>query len=345
MRRRIVVGPAVLAFALALVGAGCVAAQGSTGRAVRAPRATAASTAICGTQTTVPKYKHVIVLFMENQPYASIQSSSFTPYIHSLENSCGLATNYHNITHPSLPEYIAATTGASFAQLTGPPASFETDCSPSTTCKWSGNNIFNQVQHSGRLWKSYAESMPGNCGKANAGLYAPRHNPAVYDTDLTNCSSRVVPLGTTSNSPLLKDFSSESTAPAYSWITPNLCDDMHGAGGCPSNLVQTGDNWLKLWIPKITSSAVYKKHDTVIFLTWDEGELGDEQTGEQCYNNTSDESCRVVFIPIAPSVRKGARVAMMLNHWSLLKASEDLLGVPELGQAKTANSLLAAFHL
>jgi hypothetical protein len=291
----------------------------------------------------VPKYKHVIVLFMENQPFTSIQSSTFTPYIHSLENSCALATNYHNITHPSLPEYLAATFGGTLAQVTTP---FVTDCTPSVACQSSQNNIFNQVTHAGKVWKSYAESMPTACDKANAGFYAPRHNPAVYYTDLADtCPTHDVPLGTTANSPLLKNFSSEATAPAYSWITPNLCNDMHGAGGCPSNLVQTGDNWLKSWIPKLTSTAVYKKNDTVIFLTWDEGEGGSGASGENCATNTTDSSCRVVFIPIAPSVKPGKRANLLLNHWSLLKATEDLLGLPELNQAKTANSLLNLFNL
>jgi hypothetical protein len=142
---------------------------------------------------------------------------------------------------------------------------------------------------------------------------------------------------------LLHDFSSEATAPAYSWITPNLCNDMHGAKGCPSNLLQTGDNWLKAWIPKLTSTAVYKSHDTVILLTWDEGEPG--TAAENCATNTTDPSCHVVFIPIAPSVRPGARSRTLFNHWSLLKTSEQLLGLPPLGQAASAASMLAAFNL
>ncbi len=77
--------------------------------------------------------------------------------------------------------------------------------------------------------------MPTPCDMVNAGFYAPRHNPAVYYTDLLNCASQDVDLGTVGNSPLLQDFASEATAPAFAFVTPNLCDDMHGAGGCPSN--------------------------------------------------------------------------------------------------------------
>ncbi|HZU61921.1 MAG TPA: alkaline phosphatase family protein, partial [Solirubrobacteraceae bacterium] len=206
-----------------------------------------------------------------------------------------------------------------------------------------GDNIFHQLSARGRSWKVYAESMPGNCGKSDSGFYAPRHNPAVYDTDLANCAHRDIPLGTASNSALLKNFSSEQTAPTFAWITPNLCDDMHGTGGCPSNLLRTGDRWLSRWIPKLTSSAVYKKQDTVIFLGWDEGAGGNP--GENCATNTTDQSCHVVMIVIGPSVKKGKRAARLFNHYSLLKSTEDLLGLPELGQAAGATGMVKPFNL
>jgi hypothetical protein len=338
MRRRILVGPAVVAVVLALMGVGLATAHS---RAAHSSRTASVTPSMCGTLTAAPKYKHVVVIFMENNSYNTIQNSSSTPYIHSVENACGLATNYHNITHPSLPNYLAATFGGNLTQVTTP---FVTDCTPSVSCQSSSNNIFNQLNAGTKTWKAYAESMPSNCDKANAGFYAPRHNPAVYYTDLSDtCGTRDVPLGTPANSALLKNFSSETTAPPFATVTPNLCSDMHGASGCPSNLLLTGDTFLKTWVPKITSTAVYKKHDTVVFIVWDEGEPG--SSGENCAASPSDQSCHVVFIAVAPSIKKGKRVATMLNHYSLLRASEDLLGLPRLGQAATANSLLKPFNL
>lgn len=342
MWRRILVGLAVVAAASAIAG-GALAATGSSAPAHARRARTASTHALCGSTKTAPKVKHVVVIFMENNSYGSIYHSPSAPYINSLIGSCGLATNYHNITHPSLPEYVAATTGASLAQL----APFLSDCTPSATCEWTGNNIFNQLNAKGRGWKGYADAMPTNCGKANSGQYAPRHNPAVYDTDLSNCAKDDVPLGTTSNSPLLKNFSSESTAPAYAWITPDLCDDMHGNTGCPTGaaLIQRGDSFLKTWITKLASTPVYKKHDTVIFLTWDEGEGGSYAAGENCANNTTDVSCHVLMIVIGPSVKPGKRVGTLFNHWSLLKSSEQLLGLGQLDQAASAASMVKAFNL
>jgi phospholipase C len=290
----------------------------------------------CGTRTTAPTYKHVIVVMDENHSYSNIIGSSQAPYINMLAAECGLAAEYHNITHDSLPNYLGITSGLAYSSL----LPFDKDCLPSSSCEVTTSNVFHQASS----WKEYAESMPSNCYKLNDGKYAPRHNPAVYYTDLSNCATNDVPLGTTGNSALLKDFSSESTAPAFSYVTGNLCDDMHGTTGCSaSTLITKGDTWLSDWIPKITSTPVYKDNDTVIFLVWDEGAGG--TVGEQCYNNTTDQSCHVPALVIAPSVTAGTVVSTQFDHYSWLKTTEQLLGLPQIGQAKTATSMKSGFHL
>ena len=46
---------------------------------------------------------------MENHGYGQVIGSSSAPFENQLAAQCGLATNYHAVTHPSLPNYIAAT--------------------------------------------------------------------------------------------------------------------------------------------------------------------------------------------------------------------------------------------
>jgi hypothetical protein len=297
------------------------------------------STPMCGVTTTAPKYKHVILIMEENNSYGSIYKSSSAPYINSVISACGLATNYHNITHPSLPNYISLTSAPTLRQLNP----FLPDCTPSATCESTTNsNLFNEVNKRGG-WKGYAESMPSACDKSNSGFYAARHNPAVYYTDLTDCATNDVALGTTSSSPLLTAFSSETTAPAFATVTPNLCDDMHGIAGCPSNLVLAGDNWLKTWLPLITATKVYGDHDTAVFIAWDEGKSGTR--GENCATNTTDQSCHVVAIVVAPSVAAGTTSSTLFNHYSMLKTIEDVRGVSEVGEARFATSMVSAFNL
>ena len=93
--------------------------------------------------------------------------SSSAPYFNSIASECGAATNYHNLTHPSLPNYVAATSGIASLEP------FYSDCSPSNECSSSAPSIFGQ----GETWKAYEESMSSNCDPSNSGDYAVRHNP------------------------------------------------------------------------------------------------------------------------------------------------------------------------
>ena len=339
MTRRLTTALGCMLLISLLIGTGVISDRGALARPspVAEGVSPAASTSPCGRLASAPTYRHVIWILMENNSYGNIIGSAQAPYINSLVSQCGSASNYHNISHHSLPNYIGATNGASLAAL----APFYHDCSPpSPSCDSTGTNLFNQSAS----WKAYDESMPSPCDTKGTSKYADRHNPAIYYTDLKNCSANDVPLGTTSSSPLLKAFSSNSTAPAFSFVTPNLCDDMHGVPGvCLSNLVKNGDSWLRTWLGEITSTAVYKSGDTAVFVTWDEGRGG--SAGEACAANTSDQSCHVPLVVIAPSVKARTVDRAMLSHYSLLKTTEDLLGYPELGLAKTAASFKAAFNL
>src|SRR5579859_5105303 len=85
--------------------------------AIATPVATAA-TGPCGTlPVAMTNYTQVVWLWMENHSYDTIIGSPDAPYINSLAGACGLATNYHNITHPSVPNYIGATSGLGLADL------------------------------------------------------------------------------------------------------------------------------------------------------------------------------------------------------------------------------------
>jgi hypothetical protein len=332
MNRSLPGGIAVVLLSVALGPLGSAHGAGSP------PRSAASGHAPCGLVKLAPTYKHVIVIMEENASFATIYRSRLAPYVNRVIVACGLATNYHNITHESLPDYLGITSGVTLGQL----RRFLTDCTPGPGCTMSSPSIFSELG-TPRGWKSYSESMPSACDKYNTGHYSPNLNPAVYYSGLKGCILRDVTLGTTANSPLLKDFSREGTAPAFATITPNLCDDMHGASGCPPNRIETGDRWLATWLPLITATTVYRSDDTAIFITWDEGEP--DVIGENCATHKTDQSCHVATIVIAPSVRRGTKVGTYFTHYSLLKTVESLLHASQLGLARRATGLSAAFNL
>ena len=313
----------------ALLGAACFAAQAAPAlartAAVTRPATTPSASHPCGTQAKPGSYKHIIWIFMENHSYPNIIGSSQATYINTVAKECGSVTNYHNITHPSLPNYIAATSGLPLSSI----QAFLPDCSPATGCNTAAKSIFGQV----KTWKSYEENMPSNCARTNAGNYAVRHNPATYFTALHNCSSNDVPYAR-----LATDLA-HSQLPQFSFITPNLIDDMH------NGTIAQGSKWLASHLPAILNSAQYKNGSTAIFLTWDEGEEGQEVRGERCSANTSDVSCHIPMLVISPSTKAGSKSGTLFNHFSLLATTEQLLGLAKLGQAASAATMTKAFNL
>lgn len=291
-----------------------------------APSPAAAASGPCGTATAPRAYQHVIWIWMENRSYSDIiGNQAQAPYINSLAADCGVATDYHNTTHPSLPNYLAATSGLS--QLDLPVLSY-LDCNVSVVCDSAAASIFGQ----GETWKSYEESMPSNCYKSNSGEYAVRHNPAVYYRSLSGCASRDVPY-----SRLAIDLAGNAL-PAFSLVTPNLIDDMH------DGTIAQGDAWLAGHLPAILNSKEYRAGTTAVFITWDEGSGG--YPIEDCDDTSStDRSCRVPTIVISPSTPVGAKSGTFFNHYSLLATTEQLLGLPKLRSAASATTMTAAFRL
>src|SRR3954466_4100355 len=132
----------------------------------------------CGTRTGPPAtYTHVIWIWMENHSAGQVVGSRSAPYITSLAKSCGLAANYTAITHPSLPNYIAATSGAT--------QGISDDNSP-TTHRLAAVSIFEQAASA----KSYEENMPAPCALNDSGRYGVRHNPAAYYTRIAATCTR-----------------------------------------------------------------------------------------------------------------------------------------------------------
>jgi hypothetical protein len=129
----------------------------------------------------------------------------------------------------------------------------------------------------------------------------------------------------------------QNILPAYSFVTPDACHDMHD---CPKRV---GDAWLRSWLPLILANTSYQNGELVVFLTFDEGRGGFE--GESCHLHPSDPSCHVATIVISPYVEPGTVSRTPFTHYSLLRTTENLLGLPLLGRAQNAVGMRRAFGL
>jgi hypothetical protein len=58
-----------------------------------------------------------------------------------------------------------------------------------------------------------------------------------------------------------------------------------------------------------------------------------------------DEDSYIPNIVIAPSVIPGTSTSTAVNHYGLLRATEEMLGLPLLGNAAGATPLRTVFHI
>jgi chitodextrinase len=185
--------------------------------------------------------------------------------------------------------------------------------------------------------------MPANCDTNAADPYSAGHNPPVWFTNITtDCKKWAVPLTS-----LTADLQNNAL-PAYSWIVPNKCNDMHNCSS--GNPITAGDTFVKTWVNAIMATPDYQNGQTVIFLTWDEGVEGGRPFNEDCLAaaNLSDESCHVATLVISPYTQPGTKPTTFFDHYGLLRTTEKMLGITTfLAHAADASStdMLAAFGL
>jgi len=238
---------------------------------------------------------------MENQDYGSIIGSSSAPYINSLANTYGLATDYAAISHPSLPNYIALTSGSTQGI---------TDDSDPSSHPLNVPSIFSELAAGAS--RSLEQDMTSNCLMGSAGEYAVRHNPEAYYTNLgSDCGTYDVPLGP------VPDLSAR-----FTFVTPNLINDMH------DGTIADGDRFLQTFVPALTATPQYQNGSTAIFITWDEG--------------AGSGGNQVPCIVISPYTH-GVKDPTPYTHYSLLRTTEELLGLPLLGNAASATSMRGRF--
>jgi len=288
MLARILLGAPTL-LALALAGAGPVATGGLT---------------TIGTATAQPS-SHVVVIVMENKENVDVVGNSASPYVTGLARRYGFATQSYAITHPSLPNYLALTSGSTHG--------ITTDC---TSCSVAGPNIVDQLARARISWKAYLENYPGNCfGGGSAGAYAKRHNPFLYYRDVAGSAARCSHL--VGFNALTSDLRA-GRLPTYVWITPNVCNDTHDCG------VAVGDRFLARTVPPLLRQLGPRGF---LVLTWDEG-----TSNARCCGAVA-RGGRIATIVAGPGVIPRSHAKSPVDHYGVLATIERALGLPLLGGA------------
>jgi hypothetical protein len=243
---------------------------------------------------------HVVWVVFENKTANLVLGSpTYDPYLGSLAQSCGLATDYSST--PYNASKLAMTSGTDWG-VTG-----DAHTEP-------GPDIYSQL---GTDWRQYMGGMTSNCQVGNnaAKTYYQRHNPATYYTDASSACA-------TQDAPLPVDPTAIDLSAAFTWIEADVPESMHGCKKvCPKGTksqLALGDEWAGQTLPAIFESPQYQDGSTIVFVVWDQG------------GKTISHTALIV---VSPYISPGATTAVALTHYSLLKTTETYLGVPLLGEA------------
>ena len=295
---------AALASVLLVAAAACGGQAGGEGGAARPAASGPPATALVlpPGESSQPLAR-VAVIVLENHEISQIVGNRCCPYLNSLASRGSLFTNYTAVSHPSLPNYLAMTSGG----LQGKKGTDNTN--PIVDAP----NLFAQLSAAGAGWRAYEQTMPRACYRGafagtSPGYYALKHDPAMMFRSVatTDLCRNVVPWSGVPNVP-----------PRFSFIVPNECADMHSCSPA------VADAWLKQVVPRLLPRL---GRNGRIVITWDEGTTNTGGGG------------RVATFLIGPGVPVG-RVSTRFTHYGLLAALEGVFHLQRLGYARTARPL------
>jgi phospholipase C len=185
--------------------------------------------------------QHVFVIVMEN---TSLATALGAPTISSLAAKYTLATNYHAVSSPSLPNYLALTSGSTWG------------ITDNGYHALPAGGLGAQLTAAGVSWRAYMEGLTSAGCMRSPYPYALKHNPFAYYGG--SCPENVVPLDA-----LEADLARDT--PRFVWITPGLCHDGHDCA-----LAEVGP-WLEALVARIVGSSAWRDSG-VLFVVWDEGD-------------------------------------------------------------------------
>jgi phosphatidylinositol-3-phosphatase len=301
-------------------------ASASTPSAVGGAPSAAAPLSSGGTLST--PIKHVLLIVMENEETNVIYGKQ--PYETALANTYAWGGNantnpahvgYYAVCHPSAPNYLALTSGKPL------------QCGSDSYNTYQVNNLGNELQQANLSWVDWEESATVPCQTYNNALYAVRHDPFTYYSDLQPnvtggvCDTHVLPIAN-----LTDDYPYNTTPPAFSYIVPNVDNDAHNTNAT------YGDDWLSTFVPKLIAAPWFSS--SVIFITYDEGY---KFNGNENFSGYGGLYGGPVFtVAVSPYTLGMGALTFNSSHYDLLSTMEWLLGLPGTGTGHDDTSAFPA---
>lgn len=299
----------------------------------------------------LPPIKHVFVVMLSDEPYASAfgPSSTASYLVNKLEHDGELLVRFDAVAHEELADELALVSGQGPTLETAANCPTYTEIAPTgegpdeqvlgNGCVYpsSTQTLMGQLEAKHLTWRAYVQGIdetgapsPGQAGAcahpalgsadptaeqtASTGAYATFRNPFVYlgsVVDSAQCAADDVGL-----SQLKGDLAQAKRTPSFSYIVPDRCHDGNPTPctpGAPAGMTPA-DAFLEQVVPQITGSKAFKESGLLVITT-------DEAPSSGAFADSSS-CCGQPLFPNAPSKsaigtpRGGGSVgALLLSPW------------------------------
>jgi phosphatidylinositol-3-phosphatase len=255
-----------------------------------------------GPAKKLPAIKHVWVVMLSDEPYASVFGPSSTAsYLHgTLEHKGELLVRYDAVAHEELANELALVSGQgptvetaancpNYTEITGASTGPEEQVIGSS-CVYPAatQTLAGQLTAKHLTWRAYVQGIDepgaqaGACAhpvlgqadptavqSSSTGSYATFRNPFVYFSSIVDsptCAADDVGLAS-----LKGDLTAVKRTPSFSYIVPDRCHDGNPTPctpGAPAGMAPA-DAFLKQVVPEITGSKGYRENGLLV-ITVDE---------------------------------------------------------------------------
>lgn len=255
-------------------------------------------------------FDYVFLLAFSGVSYEEVAGNPVAPNINNYMAKYASSAGFSGLGYPSEPNVLALS-GASTQGIIA-----------NTYQQFSGLDIFeDRLAPASLTWKVYAESKPSD-PTLSSGNYVFYRNPAIFYSDNYPTNSAQIVAYTQ----LATDLSVLGNTQNFSWIVPNILDDMSGG----PTTIAAGDTWVGTAVSTIMASAAYATGNALIILWWDSDDA------------TANNQVPLVFIS-PQQVQIGYTSTTPYNHYSLLATIESIFSLNPIGANDAGASTMDEF--
>ncbi len=241
-------------------------------------------------------FDRIFIIVLENTDFDRAMRA---PFLHHLTTRGTLLTDFHAITHPSYPNYLAMVTGSTLGIRDNRPKDLD------------ATSLVDLLEPAGVSWKVYAEDLPSPCFLGTSspdGLYVRKHEPYISLRPIQRNPARCARIV---NAAQLSIDLAQDAVPRYSLYVPNMRHDGHQTG------IREADAWLQAFLtPRLVDPHFMPRSLLVVTFDEDSGSAGNH----------------IYTVLVGDMVQPGAINGNLYNHYSLMRLIEDNYGVGTLGR-------------